>query len=186
MKWSDVNKVQSDIIRKVDRWLECHPIESRSSEALPPSGYEGFDPTKYPFLAFLEGLANDLPGFALNMNSKRGHRVWEIALEDEDDDAVEWDTFDYVGREYSYLGIDARLLPCRACGVVATECAPSYDDSDDAVDPCLGVIADVEFACCGHGVTEAAYVRPTGRESTYGRAALEWFRQHGIGPRKTA
>ncbi len=38
--------------------------------------------------------------------------------------------------------------PCIKCGVL----------SEDGVDPCLGVLAGVDNACCGHGIPSEAYV----------------------------
>ena len=41
--------------------------------------------------------------------------------------------------------------PCISCGVEAPEIDGKYPD------PCLGLLPDVEYACCGHGV-ERCYV----------------------------
>ena len=39
--------------------------------------------------------------------------------------------------------------PCIKCGVLVNEKEP---------DPCLGMLPDVTFACCGHGVKGQDYV----------------------------
>jgi hypothetical protein len=42
---------------------------------------------------------------------------------------------------------------CSHCGLRATEECPldSWSAGGEAVDPCLGILPGVEFACCGHG-----------------------------------
>lgn len=64
------------------------------------------------------------------------------------------------------------------------------------VDPCLGLLPDVVQACCGHGGAGQPYVTiaPGNAPGTMipalvgphrslrNEAALEFFRQHGVGP----
>lgn len=50
-------------------------------------------------------------------------------------------------------------------------------------DLCLGQLAGVTFACCGHGLPngeDLAYVW-FDNDGLYGRDALEWFRQRSVG-----
>jgi hypothetical protein len=55
-------------------------------------------------------------------------------------------------------------------------------------DTCLGLLPLVSYACCGHGLPDAAermaYVAfddSDDRESLYGRDALDWFAARGVG-----
>jgi hypothetical protein len=49
-------------------------------------------------------------------------------------------------------------------------------------DLCLGRLPGVDFACCGHGDTEGAYVSLSDGRDHYGQAALDWFSAQGVGP----
>ena len=44
---------------------------------------------------------------------------------------------------------------CKHCGMVATETIASY--APVAVDPCLGLLPGVIWACCGHGGRNRPY-----------------------------
>lgn len=43
---------------------------------------------------------------------------------------------------------------CKQCNMVATEQIDHYNGTKEAVDPCLGKLPGVQFACCGHGDPE--------------------------------
>ena len=40
---------------------------------------------------------------------------------------------------------------CKQCNMVATEQVDHYAHTNEAIDPCLGRLPGVQFACCGHG-----------------------------------
>lgn len=66
---------------------------------------------------------------------------------------------------------------CERCGV----------DALAGPDPCLGVLAGVREACCGHGRMRDAYVvllepRWPDRALLRGQAALRYFQRIGVGP----
>jgi hypothetical protein len=48
-----------------------------------------------------------------------------------------------------HLTSNGKSLPCRVCKEIVVLGQP---------DPCLGILPGVAHACCGHGVTRAAYV----------------------------
>lgn len=52
---------------------------------------------------------------------------------------------------------------------------------DDKPDACLGMIKDVMAACCGHGVTNKAYVRLSNGGDLRGTDALDFFSSHSTG-----
>ena len=46
------------------------------------------------------------------------------------------------------------IRPCKKCGAL-------FPLGKGEVDPCLGVLPGVDNACCGHGISEQAYIRFT-------------------------
>ena len=61
--------------------------------------------------------------------------------------------------------------PCGHCG---------RPDTTEGHDGCLGTLAGVRNACCGHGDPEAAYVQLVGGRRLGGTDALRWIA--GAGP----
>ena len=45
-----------------------------------------------------------------------------------------------------------KIRPCKKCGELFTL-------GEGEVDPCIGVLPDVDNACCGHGIDSQAYIR---------------------------
>lgn len=60
--------------------------------------------------------------------------------------------------------------PCGSCGEFPTK---------DGHDPCLGVLANVSNACCGHGCAAEAYVQFNDRSRLSGHAAMTFFSSAG-------
>jgi hypothetical protein len=61
---------------------------------------------------------------------------------------------------------------CVQCGLRA---------GPDGPDPCLGLLPDVQAACCGHGLDEP-YVLV--HRTVRGQQALDYFTKYGVGPRE--
>lgn len=61
---------------------------------------------------------------------------------------------------------------CVVCHRTAGDALPS---GDQAPDPCLGMLDGVEWACCGHGYTDHAYVVFDNGDRLYEGDALEHF-----------
>jgi hypothetical protein len=45
-----------------------------------------------------------------------------------------------------------KVRPCKKCGAL-------FPLGEGEVDPCLGILPEVDNACCGHGVCSQAYIR---------------------------
>jgi hypothetical protein len=96
-------------------------------------------------------------------------------------------------RDYVY-----HRWPCPHCGGVPLASSEFDNDPDHAADPCLGWLANVAHACCGHGSQAGAYVvTSSGCQpgqpvlelvdpiSLRGADALAYFRDVGVGPADT-
>lgn len=74
----------------------------------------------------------------------RGRAAWF------DNDAYIWRWSDTDEPASGWSGGPER--PCPACGLTADP-----NDGVDGADPCMGVVAGVSGACCGHGI-ESGYI----------------------------
>jgi len=72
---------------------------------------------------------------------------------------------------YSDNGDDVSDFPDRACG----HCNKS--PSPEGHDGCLGVLAGVRNACCGHGTESEAYVQFDDNTDMRGARAVKFFNQ---------
>ncbi len=53
-------------------------------------------------------------------------------------------------------------------------------DTVEGHDGCLGTLPGVSFACCGHGITNMAYIAfNDDRETVRGQEAIDMFREMG-------
>ena len=78
-----------------------------------------------------------------------------------DEDSEEWFYEDDLSS-----ALDNR--PCTRCGKLPTE---------EGHDVCLGTLPGVEFACCGHGDTNMAYITFIDGRELRNDAAIEWFKK---------
>lgn len=65
----------------------------------------------------------------------------------------------WVGKKWVYEDDHAdipanggEIRPCIKCGELFTL-------GEGEVDPCLGILSEVDNACCGHGIRSESYVR---------------------------
>lgn len=85
------------------------------------------------------------------IGSSRGNPYAYVLDRDPEDEWEEEDFLDHVSRFHIITGkpfseeTDPR---CAQCGLFPTE---SASDQNEKVDPCLGILPGVAFACCGHG-----------------------------------
>lgn len=103
----------------------------------------------------------------------RGHAVVLVGELDEDRDYDAPLDFRYADNGHPTPGNRAvpggEERPCPRCGQVAELRGP---------DPCLGMLAGVKNACCGHGIERAYVSFEDGRHIT-GDEALRYFRSMG-------
>jgi hypothetical protein len=84
---------------------------------------------------------------------------------------------------------DRRPSQMRLRGMIAGAagwCAQCERVVPEGPDLCLGTLPSVDFACCGHGNIEGAYVSLADGDGHYGQMALDWFDAQGVGPRSPA
>ena len=80
----------------------------------------------------------------------------------------DWITGRYVYDDDGSIVKYPSKRPCPRCGQLTTV---------EGHDMCLGILPGVEFACCGHGYTDDAYVAFNGGHVLRGEKAIEWFKE---------
>lgn len=102
----------------------------------------------------------------------RGHPVrW-----DEDAEAYLYEDGVIATWGLDIIAVDGKPIcedrPCKGCGAKAKEIDRKYPD------PCIGMLPDVDYACCGHGI-ERCYVVWEHGVRTYGEVLSLLGATHG-------